>query len=321
MTDLQERIVSAAYPLFTRNSFRTITLEEIERAAGVSAADFEAEFASLDELGAACLARREREWTVGIVEAGARRRGTTPEGRLLAVFDVFDEWFRRDDFEACTFINVLVEMGRQHPLGAASVRYLSNIRDLVTALAEEADLERAEEFSRSWHILMKGSILSATEGDQDAALRAQRMARDLIARHRRVGVESAPEWLQEHDLGIDSPQQTAALPSMFDLWDLPDEYADVAAEPDAAVTIVTGQDGFTLVRTEAPMDLLIRGASDATVHALVRVEVGGVFCYPCTDGFPRLGPFATPDEALDRYRDFVGGQDATAPSIVRAQSS
>lgn len=32
---------------------------------------------------------------------------------------------------------------------------------------------------------MKGSIMNATEGDTDAAIRAKEMARDLIARHRR----------------------------------------------------------------------------------------------------------------------------------------
>ena len=35
--------------------------------------------------------------------------GLTPEERLLAIFDVFDDWFHRDDFEACSFINVLLE--------------------------------------------------------------------------------------------------------------------------------------------------------------------------------------------------------------------
>jgi hypothetical protein len=36
-------------------------------------------------------------------------------------------------------------------------------------------------FARSWHILMKGSIISAAEGDLDAAKRAQALARLLIA--------------------------------------------------------------------------------------------------------------------------------------------
>jgi hypothetical protein len=41
-----------------------------------------------------------------------------------------------------------------------------------------------ESFARSWHILVKGSIISAFEGDLEAANRAQAMARLLIAEHR-----------------------------------------------------------------------------------------------------------------------------------------
>ena len=187
MTDVRERIVTSAYPLYVTRGIRDVAIEEIERMAGVSHADFEREFPTRDDLVAECLERREREWTFGVVEAGARARGTTPEERLLAIFDVFDEWFRRDDYEACTFINVLLEMGREHPLGRASAEYLVHIRRLVGTLATEADLRDPDELALSWHILMKGSIINAVEGDAKAALRAKEMARDLIERHRPAG--------------------------------------------------------------------------------------------------------------------------------------
>ena len=101
-------------------------------------------------------------------------------GRPLAL--AFPDW--REDFEACTFINVLLEMGPDHPLGKASIGYLSRIRGHIQALAEEAGLNHPEEFARSWHILMKGSIISATEGDTLASRRARQMGRWLIEHHR-----------------------------------------------------------------------------------------------------------------------------------------
>ena len=55
-------------------------------------------------------------------------RGSDPEKRLLTIFDVFDERFHRDDFEACSFINVLLEMGPEHPAGGASIWHLEQIR-------------------------------------------------------------------------------------------------------------------------------------------------------------------------------------------------
>jgi hypothetical protein len=117
---------------------------------------------------------------------GRRGSGAQPaEEQLLAIFDLFGEWFRRKDFEGCSFINVLLEMSSDHPAGRASVRHLENIRGVVAELAAEADLRDPGEFARSWHILMKGSIVQAAEGDVDAARRAQALARLLIAEHRR----------------------------------------------------------------------------------------------------------------------------------------
>ncbi|KOT87225.1 TetR family transcriptional regulator [Streptomyces sp. NRRL F-5755] len=180
----RERILETAYELFSRRGIRAVGVDEVIARSQVAKATLYRNFPSKDELVLEFLRCRERRWTQGYVAAGARQRGTTPEEQLLAVFDVFDEWFRRPDFDACTFINVLLEMGRDHPLGRASITYLENIRAFVRSLAEEAGLRDTDAFARSWHILMKGSIISAAEGDREAARRAQGMARALIEQHR-----------------------------------------------------------------------------------------------------------------------------------------
>ena len=184
MPDARERLLDTAYELFSRRGIRDVGVDEVIGQAGVAKATLYRHFASKDELVVAFLERREERWTQGFVAAEATRRGATPEERLLAIFDVFDDWFARDDFEACSFINVLLEMGPDHPAGVASTRHLENIRAVVRGFAEEAGLRDAESFAHSWHILMKGSIVAATEGDADAARRAQAMARLLIDEHR-----------------------------------------------------------------------------------------------------------------------------------------
>jgi AcrR family transcriptional regulator len=181
---VRTRILETAYDLFSRRGIRDVGIDEVIERAGVAKATLYRHFPSKDDLALAFLDRREQRWTHEWLEAEARRRGATPEERLLAVFDVFDEWFRRDDFEACSFINVLLEMGDGHPLTVASARYLENIRSIVRGLAEEAGLRDADGFARTWHILMKGSIVAAAEGDVDAARRAQRVARLVLAEHR-----------------------------------------------------------------------------------------------------------------------------------------
>jgi AcrR family transcriptional regulator len=180
----RRRILDTAYELFSRRGVRNVGVDEVVERAAVAKATLYRHFRTKDDLVLAFLQEREQLWTREFVEAEARRRGSTPEERLLAIFDVFDDWFRRTDFEACSFINVLLELGPEHPAGKACIIHLENIRSVVGRLAEEAGLRDVDSFARSWHILMKGSIVSAAEGDRDAAERARAMARLLIDQHR-----------------------------------------------------------------------------------------------------------------------------------------
>jgi AcrR family transcriptional regulator len=181
----RERILNSAYDLFSRRGVRDVGVDEIISRSSVAKATFYRHFPSKNDLVLAFLERREQRWTLGIVEAEATRRGSTPEEQLLAIFDVFNDWFHAEDFDTCSFINVLLEMGSEHRLGRASIRYLENIRAIVRRLAEEAGLRDPSEFAHSWHILMKGSIIAAAEGDLRAADRAKAMARCLIDEHSR----------------------------------------------------------------------------------------------------------------------------------------
>jgi AcrR family transcriptional regulator len=181
----RQRILDSAYELFSRRGIRAVGIDEVIMNASVAKATLYRHFDSKDALVLAFLQQREQLWTRNWVEAEARRRGETPEEQLLAIFDLFDEWFQKDDFEGCSFINVLLEMNdRESVVGKASAEHLLNIRSIIRTLAEEAQLRDPDKFAHSWHILMKGSIVAAGEGDREAARRAQAMGRLLIEQHR-----------------------------------------------------------------------------------------------------------------------------------------
>ena len=180
----RERILDAAYELFSHRGIQAVGVNEVIEQAGVATATLYRHFPSKEKLVLAFLDLREQRWTKDLIEAGAIRRGTNPEERLLAIFDVLDEWFHRDDFEAGSFIKVLLELGPKHPAGGASVRHLEQLRAVARHLADEAGLRDTESFARSWHILLQGSIVVAAEGDVEAARRGKAMARLLIEQHR-----------------------------------------------------------------------------------------------------------------------------------------
>lgn len=180
----RDRILESAYGLFSSRGVRDVGVDELINGAGVAKATFYRHFPSKDALVLAFLELREQRWTREWVEAEARRRGTSPEGRLLAIFDAFDEWFGRKDFEGCSFINILLEMTAEKQIRRASAGHLENIRGIIRLFAEEAGLRDPVSFAHSWHILMKGSIVAAGEGDREAAQRAKALGRLLIEQHR-----------------------------------------------------------------------------------------------------------------------------------------
>jgi AcrR family transcriptional regulator len=181
----RERILESAYELFSHRGIRAVGIDEIRERADVAKATLYRHFASKEELVLAFLDRREQLWTREWVEREARARASDPEGQLLAIFDAFDEWFRQADFEGCSFINVMLEWADgDHPIGRASVLHLANIRAFLATLAAEAGLREPETFAHPWHILMKGSIVAAAEGDEEAAQRAKAMGGALIETYR-----------------------------------------------------------------------------------------------------------------------------------------
>jgi AcrR family transcriptional regulator len=183
----RERLLDTAYELFSQRGIRGVGIEEVIERAGVAKATLYRHFPSKDDLVLAFLERRHEHWTSDIQEAQTRRIDGLPEDRLLAIFDVLDERFRSGEFDAYLFFNALLEMGADHPAGRASVRHVEHIRSIVRDLADQAGLCDTEDFARSWHILMKGSIIAAAEGDPAAARHAQAMGRSLIERHRPPG--------------------------------------------------------------------------------------------------------------------------------------
>ncbi|BAX92066.1 TetR/AcrR family transcriptional regulator [Mycobacterium shigaense] len=181
----RERILTAAYELFSKRGIRAVGTDEVIVRAAVAKATLYRHFATKNDLVLAVLQRREEIWTHGLVEAQSEARGHTPEERLLAIFDVLHDWFQlRNGYEGCSFINVLLELGPDHPAGQACVTHIDHVRDIVRSRAVDAGLRDVEGFASSWHILMKGAIVLAAVGDLDAALRAKKMARGLIEEHR-----------------------------------------------------------------------------------------------------------------------------------------
>ena len=182
----RERLIDAAYDLFSRDGVNQVGIDTILAKSGCAKASLYGNFNTKVELAIAFLDRREAVWTRGWLESEIKRRAKTPEARLLAIFDVFDGWFQQKSFEGCSFINVLLESKVDSPVRQAAAVHLAKIRAIVCGLAKEAKLREPEKFAQAWHMLMKGSIVSAGEGNRNAAREAKYAARLVLSGWKRT---------------------------------------------------------------------------------------------------------------------------------------
>jgi AcrR family transcriptional regulator len=179
----RERLLRVAYELFCRHGVQAIGVDRIVAEAGVAKMTLYKHFRSKEQLIVAALDLREDLWTYGWLDREIETRADTPAERLLAIFDLFDEWFRREDYEGCLFNNCLLEIHDPASLiRVAAIQKRANIRSFLQRLAEEGHAKSPERLARDLQLLMTGAIVAAGEGDLEAAQRARRMAELVLER-------------------------------------------------------------------------------------------------------------------------------------------
>jgi AcrR family transcriptional regulator len=159
-----------------------VGIDRVIAEADVAKATLYHHFASKEALVVAFLELREQRWTHGWLEAEVERRAAHPRDRAVAVFDALDEWFRRSDYEGCSFVNTLLEIGdRDSLVHKETVRHLAIIRTILEGYAAQAGVSDPEETSHQLQILVMGAVVAAGRADVDAARRARPLVDALLA--------------------------------------------------------------------------------------------------------------------------------------------
>ena len=177
-------MLETAYRLFSQHGTRAVGVDRIIAESGVAKMTLYRNFASKDDLILAFLDLREERWTRRWLQDTVEGRATTPAQRLLAIFDVFGEWFARDDFEGCSFINVMLELDDPgSPVRRESVRQLSEIRGFSGSGAggRSRGARRLRAPVAHPH---EGLHRAAAEGDRQAGARARDLGTLLLSHHR-----------------------------------------------------------------------------------------------------------------------------------------
>ncbi len=157
----RDRIMQAASTLFYQEGVHTVGIDRIIAESGVAKMSLYNHFKSKDALIAAWLEQRDaswREWFQKRVE----QQATDPVERLLAIFDVLEEWFSQPDFRGCAFINSSVELvDPEHPGYQVAIDHQQAIYDYILQLVNAAEIANPEEVGKQLLLLVEGAIVVA----------------------------------------------------------------------------------------------------------------------------------------------------------------
>jgi AcrR family transcriptional regulator len=182
----RERILDAAYELFSAHGVEAVGVDAIVARSGTGKMTLYRHFKSKEALVLAFLKRRREIWTGNWLLARVNENSGSPSDSLLAFFGVYQEWFLEPDFEGCPFVNTLVEARNSDNVRHAAAEYLAEIRSAIETRARSAGLMDVERLARAWNTLLMGAIISRLSGQLDAAREAQATARLLLASWPRI---------------------------------------------------------------------------------------------------------------------------------------
>ncbi len=172
----RERLMAAAQRLFCRYGIQGTGIARILEEARVSRKTLYERFRSKEELLHAVLDREGEEWRAWFADGLGRAPGSA-RSRLLAVFDLLEDWFRSENFYGCAFINAVAEHDKLAPPVAGIVAQHRRLTDEILApLAQQAGASDPDRLVRDLSLLIDGAIVTAMleRSDQSA-----RDARDL----------------------------------------------------------------------------------------------------------------------------------------------
>jgi AcrR family transcriptional regulator len=153
--------MAAAADLFYQEGTQNVGIDRIIAASDVAKMSLYKHFKSKDALIAAWLQQRDAQWRAWFQET-VEQRVTAPTERLLAMFDVLEEWFSQPDFRGCAFINSSVELvDPDHPGYQVAIEHQQAIYDYILQLAHAAEISDPEAVAAQLLLLVEGAIVVA----------------------------------------------------------------------------------------------------------------------------------------------------------------
>lgn len=177
-----EHLVSVALTLFRQHGFHATGIDKILAESGVAKNTLYRHFKSKDQLILATMRKQDEEFRNWLMQEVERRDNAID--RLLAVFDVYEQWSKTPVFFGCMFINASAEFSaRDSPIHAFCAEHKRLVIKYIQDLAEAADVEGSEHLAAYWMLLLDGATISTQVTNNALSFQqAKLMAKSLLER-------------------------------------------------------------------------------------------------------------------------------------------
>lgn len=157
----RDELIDAAMRVFYRNGFHCTNLDKVLSEGGISRMTLYNHFKSKDELILAALRRRDEQFRVRMIEF-AHSQAQDPLGRVLAVFDFHQNWFKSKAFCGCMFIKASAEYcDPASPVRTTAAEHKRAIVRFIREQCELAGLGAPALLAEQINILLDGAIVAA----------------------------------------------------------------------------------------------------------------------------------------------------------------
>jgi AcrR family transcriptional regulator len=178
---VEERLMAAASELFYREGVRAVGIQRVIDEAGIAKASLYAHFDSKDDLVAACVDQRVREWR-SHVDDQLQRSTRDARGKLLLFFDLLVTLIGAPEFRGCPLQSVSAEIADpNHAAKRVIAGHRQWLHDFMRTLTTQAGLRPVDEVAAALVVLSDGALAAAlVDGNPGMALYARWAAERLI---------------------------------------------------------------------------------------------------------------------------------------------
>ena len=180
----RDDVIKAAITLFGKHGFNGTGVDMIMREAKVSKKTMYNYFRSKNELILATLQHYDGLFRNNFMKQ-VDKAASTPEERLLALYDIAKEWFVQDNFFGCLFINAIGEYSDNNtPIRTICKNFKMQMHSFIREVCVDAGAQDPNGLADELALLLEGSIVTAQVAKNSAAADiAKKSAQKIIKAH------------------------------------------------------------------------------------------------------------------------------------------